>query len=364
MVKKNWKDLEDRITRLQNHYKRQESLAEIKRNETYQKIKSTNWGKIALSVAGIGLATYLCVGGINWISNIDLSDFQRQEEQVAEERIPTPEAIVDNIAVQSDSNIVRVGFTLLEREEWPDIWESRIYLEYEDGSREFLTDEVVKYRNKCYIAATTFIVPDGNQIVFTGLADFECDGSLSGEQRFEHSNDIFIMDIDGNNLDLIAGSVGYSRRITSVSPDGKKVLVSQDNIASAGYYDLIKIGIDDKTNDWITTLPHVIDAEFYMTENMIIVSYAKEEYISGNYRDDDNGFYLAQIDEEDNINIIYGEAGNGFEIEITQNGEILFPVDRGEFATIRLDGTNLQSVDSKYDDIIDQTEYGWWNNLP
>ena len=95
MSKRNWRDLENRITRLQSRYERDAAIAQVKRNETYQTIRS-NWSKIALWLGGIAIATYLCVGGVNWISNIGSGATSQREEPAAEVyNSPTVEEVVE-----------------------------------------------------------------------------------------------------------------------------------------------------------------------------------------------------------------------------------------------------------------------------
>ena len=211
-----------------------------------------------------------------------------------------------------------------------------IYIEFEDGSKDYLTD------NEAIDSEPKFS-PGGNQIAFVRTVDTNNDG----EVNFDDTSDIYVMDIDGDNTRNLTDHPSEDLMV-SWSPDGEYLVFYSNRSGSGEVYllNLFSKEVQQLTygSGWGAHARWSPDGEYIAF-----------------YTSDRNGSYVTTIRPDGSgLQQLTDAVGNGWGIGWTTDNLISFPYQEKGHYVIGPDGSGLRPK-SESDDLIWQSEYGWWN---
>jgi serine/threonine protein kinase len=211
-----------------------------------------------------------------------------------------------------------------------------IFIEYEDGSRVYLTN------NEFIDSGDAKFSPDGSLIAFSRTIDTNEDGTVN----FDDTSDIYVMDINGNNVRNLTNHPADDGMF-SWSPDGNQLVFSSNRSGSFEVY------LFDLSSNTIQQLTY--DAGWGAHP-----AWSPDGQYIAFYTSDSNGSYVSIMPPNGSgYERLTDSVGNGWGILWTTDNLISFPYQEKGRHVISPDGSSLRELLSS-EELVTQWEYGWW----
>ncbi len=287
--------------------------------------KKPGWRTAGWVLGGLGLLA-VCGLGITWVID-SLISYQRINYPATNST-----QTLSSVSESSNENPVRVG---VEYEgEGGEPFQREIFLEYPDGSKEYLTEN-----NN--IDEDPSFSPDGKLVAFSRTTDTNNDGIVD----FDDNSDIYIVETNGFEEINLTKTSFCSEQMFSWSPDGNRIAFWSD--LSGGDVFILDIYTGDRVqltygSGWGAHPTWSPDGEYIVF-----------------YSSDLDGSYISIIRPDgSDLRKLTDYVGNGWGLAWTTDGRIRFPY-RERIYTIRPDGTDFLPADGADLEYVNQSEYGW-----
>lgn len=165
--------------------------------------------------------------------------------------------------------------------------------------------------------ACSYYHPTENKIVWTSTKHCEhnCSGNYSDPQDYPQSAELYMSDLDGNNVKRLTNNEFYDAEV-SISPDGTKILFGRQ---INGEMELWKMNLDGTNQKQITNTPNWQEGgAFYLNDNETIIYRAWKKADEGQrgmpmeiFTIKDDGSELTQITNNKGTNWAPFPAPNG-----------------------------------------------------